>query len=95
MVFLILILLAKYLFDTYLEIDSIKQINTNTQLVDYYRDVFQNDEYKILDENFFNLVKKEIEIIMVDTFSRFKYSSLYNDMLEEYVINDLKSFFFF
>jgi hypothetical protein len=92
--FYFLKILAKYLFHTYMEINSIKQININAQLVHYYRDILENDEHKILDENFFNLVKKELEFIMVDTFSRFKFSSLYNEMLEEYVINDLKSFFF-
>jgi hypothetical protein len=50
----------------------------------YYSIFVHNQRSNITDK-----LKKEIEFIMIDSYSRFRFSKFYTDMLEEYVINDI------
>jgi hypothetical protein len=80
---------GKLIFEKYVEFESPKQLNINSVTVELYRDIF--NEGKILTEKFVKL-RREIEFIMVDSYTRFRFSKYYDKMLEDYVLLDLKKF---
>lgn len=76
-------ILAETLFTTYIEPKSLFALNINLKFVNQIKERIEKSKYDQEDKlaDLFNGLQSEIENVMIDAFSRFKFSEEYKQML--------------